>query len=116
MKKYGFSRKERILSPGQYNHVYQRGQVKKSTLLWCYYLPNKLGFSRLGISVSNRKCANIVLRNRLKKIVREVFRLNKINLTTQNDIIFVLKAQIKHIEFNCLQESILNLLKKAGLQ
>ena len=48
--------------------------------------------SRLGISVSNRVCVHLVARNRIKRIIREVFRLNKQKITTGKDIVIVVKS------------------------
>jgi len=43
-------------------------------------LPNELGYARLGMSVSYRTVGNAVCRNRIRRLIREVFRLNHATL------------------------------------
>ena len=42
----------------------------------CFALPNEVGSARLGIAAS-RKIGNAVVRNRAKRLVRELFRSRK---------------------------------------
>ena len=43
-------------------------------------LSNELGFARLGMSVSTRSAGNSVKRNRVRRLVREFFRLSRARL------------------------------------
>lgn len=75
-------------------------------------MPNGLGFSRLGISVSNKFCVNIVARNKIKKIFRRVFQCNKKCFGEGVDIILVLKQKSDQINYAYLEKIILGLAKK----
>lgn len=48
--------------------------------------PNALGVSRLGLTVS-RKCGGAVTRNRIKRMLREVFRRHRATLTPDLDLV-----------------------------
>jgi ribonuclease P protein component len=55
------------------------------------FLPTQLP-TRLGITVT-RKIGNAVARNRIKRLVREVFRLNRTRLPEGLDLVWVAKQQ-----------------------
>ncbi len=54
--------------------------------------------SRLGITVT-RKIGNAVARNRIKRLVREVFRCNRLRLPTGLDLVWVAKQQAADVEY-----------------
>ena len=55
-----------------------------------YLKPNKGDFPRLGLIVARKVAQNAVRRNKLKRILREVFRLHRSKLGN-NDYIFRLR-------------------------
>ena len=112
MKKCGFSRKERLTSPFQYKAVYKQKRAAKGTLFWLYRMPNGLRFNRLGISVSNRLCSNLVQRNKIKKIIRQIFQHNKLSFGSFVDAVIVLKKRPSDISFKVFEKEILGLIKK----
>ncbi|MCP4649686.1 MAG: ribonuclease P protein component [PVC group bacterium] len=99
MEKQGFSTEERLLKTFQFKSVYQQGRPRKSAILWIYSIANGLGKNRLGISVSNKSCKNIVQRNKIKRIIREVYRLNKDVFGQSRDVVVVLKRAPKEINY-----------------
>lgn len=54
------------------------------------FLPNTESYNRLGISV-HRKTGNAVRRNRIKRLIRESFRLNRDQLPSSCDIVFAVR-------------------------
>lgn len=54
--------------------------------------------SRLGITVT-RKIGNAVTRNRIKRLVREVFRRNRLRLPSGLDLVWVAKQQAAGVEY-----------------
>ena len=72
------------------------------------------GNSRLGLSVS-RKVGNAVHRNRIKRRLREVFRLNQSSLKTGCDLVIVPKAAAASSDYGSLEKAVLQLCRKAGL-
>ena len=64
-----------LLRPAEFNRVYDGGVKKHSRGFVLFRLENNLGHPRLGLSVG-RKFGNAVRRNRIKRLIREAFRLN----------------------------------------
>jgi len=64
----------RLRSAADFERVYRGGKRAGDGLFGVSALPNELGFARLGMSVSTRSVGNSVRRNRLRRIIREVFR------------------------------------------
>ena len=64
----------RLHSPADFERVYKGGKRAGDGLFAVNALANTLGFARLGMSVSTRTVGNAVRRNRVRRIIREVFR------------------------------------------
>jgi ribonuclease P protein component len=58
--------------------------------LTLYSLPNDLGHPRLGISIS-RRVGSAVRRNRIKRLLREAFRLRRNELPRGYDLVIVVR-------------------------
>lgn len=67
------SRDERLRHRLEFLNCYRRGRRRHGSLLILYALPNALPRPRLGITAS-RKVGGAVLRHRLKRRIREVYR------------------------------------------
>jgi ribonuclease P protein component len=76
MTNFSFQKTDRIREKSEFKDLYNRGKRIKSDAFIVCYLPNTLQRSRLGMSVS-RKVGCAVIRNRIKRIAREVFRLQR---------------------------------------
>lgn len=67
------------------------GQVRRSTgPLLIFGIPNDLGHARLGLSVS-RRVGNAVRRNRIKRLLREAFRLGRGDRPQGYDLVIVVR-------------------------
>ena len=72
----------------EFQRVYKRGQRKGGRFLTVYVLKNRLGSNRLGITVG-KKFGNSVQRNRIKRLIRENYRLIEEKLCCGYDIVVV---------------------------
>jgi len=70
--------------------VYEQGKRVRGPQLTIIHLPNGGEGNRLGISIHGVKSA--VRRNRIKRIIREYFRLNRHFLSPSADIVFAVRS------------------------
>jgi ribonuclease P protein component len=68
-----FTRHHRIRQRSDYLQCYRKGRRRHSSFFTLHFQPNALGYPRLGITAS-RKVGNAVVRHRLKRWSREIFR------------------------------------------
>lgn len=81
-----FPRSCRLTSRRQFREIYDRGISVGSSSFRLFGYPNSVGHSRLGITVT-RKVGGAVKRNRVKRMLREVFRLNRAALHPALDLV-----------------------------
>lgn len=72
-----FSAAQRLHHKAQFDDVYRRGRRHGDTYFLVLALPNALTIPRLGLSVSAKSVGNSVNRNRVKRLVRESFRMHQ---------------------------------------
>ncbi len=87
---YTYPRSHRLQHEKQFDAVYAAKVRESRGPLTVYAIPNDLGHPRLGISVS-RKVGIAPRRNRIKRFVREAFRLLQYDLPRGYDFIVVVR-------------------------
>jgi ribonuclease P protein component len=98
----------------QFNQVYKRGQsiVNKQVVL--YYMRNQLEENQVGFSVS-KKVGNAVTRNRVKRLMKEVYRLYENQLKQNYDLVFVARVRTKDASYGAIEKAMLDCFKKAQI-
>jgi len=76
MARYGLAREERVRKTRDYREVRERGRRVYASNFYCDFYARESGGLRLGIVVS-RRAGKAHARNRIKRWMREFFRLNK---------------------------------------
>jgi ribonuclease P protein component len=74
LKQASFDKKKRLVSNKQFKAVLDHNISASNALLVLYMAENDLDYPRLGISVG-KSCGGAVVRNRLKRLLREAWRL-----------------------------------------
>ncbi len=104
----------RLTKSLEFKKIYKYGRSIADKYIVLYSLKNGLEISRLGVSV-RKKFGNSVKRNRVKRLIKEAFRLNKDNVVKGYDIIIIPRFSAAEVGFFVIERSFLKLLKRAGL-
>ena len=99
------------------NHIFRRlyrtpGAADSYMVL--YARRNREGKNRVGFTVS-KKLGHAVVRNRVRRRLKEVYRLNEERFSPGWDIVVVARSRAVDAPFSALTRSYLNLAQKAGI-
>lgn len=105
-----FSRNQRICSESEFQHLIRNGKR-----LFCEYFilcakPTSTKKRRLGISIS-KKIGRATARNRMKRLLREIYRLHQEEIKEGQDLLFLVKKDFSHLKRQELDPMVLNLLR-----
>jgi ribonuclease P protein component len=89
---FSFGKDKRLVSDKQFKAVLARNLRVSNALLTLYMAENNCGYPRLGVSVG-RACGNAVVRNRWKRLLREVFRQNQDQIPPGFDYLLMISLQ-----------------------
>src|SRR6476619_7599296 len=106
----GFRPIERVRRRAEYQQIYERGVRTHGRYLTLFTLSNALPVGRLGIAAT-RKFGGAVERNRAKRLIREVFRRNK--LTPGFDIVVIPKRELLDASLIALETEFLHTLERS---
>ena len=100
------------------NHVfrklYHRGDSAVSKYLVIYTRPNHLQENRIGVTVG-KKLGKAVVRNRVRRRLREIYRIHEQQFRPGYDIVIVARSRAVDAEFQALQTAYLCAARKLGL-
>lgn len=92
MKQFALSPTQRIKASRDFARVYEAKLRASDQFLLAYAAPNGQETTRFGVSVS-RKLGNAVVRARLKRLLREAFRLSQHDLPPGLDLVLIPQRQ-----------------------
>jgi len=104
---------ERIRRRTEFQQVYERGTRVHSRYCTLFLLPNERPVGRLGIAAT-RKLGGAVERNRAKRLIREIFRRNKI--AEGFDVVVVAKRELLDASLTVLETDYRTTLERASRQ
>ena len=117
-----FGKEERLLKSGDFRKAYDKGSRYSNENFVLYVHADGSGTprngegGRLGISVG-RRLGKAVIRNRIKRLVREVYRGNKdhLHLDDKVDLVVVPRKTDIILNYHRVKRSLEDLFRKAGL-
>ena len=99
------------------NHIFRKlyatGGFANGYLV-LYARPNRLGLNRVGIT-TGKKLGHAVVRNRARRRLREIYRINEARFKPGFDIVVVARSRCINGDFQKLTQAYLSLAKKAGI-
>ena len=97
-----------------FRRIYRRGRSAVSGGVVVYCLKNRQGMSRLGVTVST-KLGHAVVRNKVRRRLREIYRLHEDRFAPGYDIVVVARVRAVHSSYAVLERDFLRLAKKLQL-
>ncbi len=98
----------------EFRRLYARGKSAVSPRLVLYVRRRKAPFNRVGITVS-AKLAKAVHRNRVRRRLREIYRLNESSLLRGCDMVIVVRGRGVDAPYAALEADFLELAGKLGV-
>ncbi|MHC4206054.1 MAG: ribonuclease P protein component [Planctomycetota bacterium] len=92
MKRLSLPKKKRLVSNRQFKAVMDNGRRFINGVLLLYMAENDCEYSRLGVSVGKSR-GNAVVRNRLKRLMREAFRQNQHQIPAGFDYVLMISPR-----------------------
>lgn len=116
MKCQGLSKDSRLHLKEDFKNIIHDGKriQGKYLVLWYKPAPQAGSNRRLGIVIS-KKVGCAVIRNRVKRLLREAFRLNRENLLSGTDYIVSPRNSEELATLSQMQYALLDVCRKAGL-
>ena len=98
----------------QFRRLYAKGKSVVGPCFVLYCRKNRLENNRLGITVGG-KLGNAVTRNRIRRRMREIYRIHESEFSTGFDLVAVARVRALHTDFAKLEREFLAHMDKLGL-
>ena len=108
--KYTVSLKENHI----FRRLYRKGNTAADSRLAIYVRRNGRPGNRLGLTVST-KVGHAVVRNRLRRRLREIYRLHEASFLPGWDVVVVARSRAVTASYRSLERAYLSLARKLGL-
>jgi ribonuclease P protein component len=125
LKRFSFPKSKRLVSNRQFKAVFASNERFSNGFLVLFISANACGYRRFGVSVG-KSCGNAVVRNRLKRLLRTVFRQSQGQIPSGFDYVLTispqwskklsksdLKEAVKQLKFEQMKASFLALVSNA---
>ena len=98
----------------EFRRIYRRGRSAVSGGVVVYCLKNRQGMSRLGVTVST-KLGHAVVRNRIRRRLREIYRLHERQIARGYDLVVVSRVRACTADYQQLEAAFLSACAQLGL-
>lgn len=111
---FSFKKENRIKSKNTFQIVYKTGRSVVDSMSVMYVLANDEKNIKIGFAVG-KKMGNAVVRNRVKRLMREVFRHRRSELKDSIHIIWVARKKLIAADIYTYDRIFMRLAKRAGI-
>ncbi|MCK4454326.1 ribonuclease P protein component [Candidatus Parcubacteria bacterium] len=108
-------KENRLKNKKDFDIVFREGKGYKGDFLFLKVKNNNLGFSRFGIVVGKKVSNKAVIRNKIKRRLREILRKKTDRIKKGVDIILITLPGIEKQGFKDLENEVEKVLKKAEI-
>ncbi|HWZ96871.1 MAG TPA: ribonuclease P protein component [Candidatus Dormibacteraeota bacterium] len=105
-----YPREARLVQKAQFDAVYRAGKRRSSSHFTAFVKANNLPQSRFGFSIK-KALGGAVVRNRIRRRMREIARLHREEIPAGWDIVIHPKSSVAKAPFELLTADFLRLLK-----
>ena len=98
----------------EFRRIYRKGRSAVSPCLVVYCQKNRRGQSRLGVTVST-KLGHAVVRNRIRRRLREIYRLHERQIARGYDLVVVSRVRACTADYHQLEAAFLSACAQLGL-
>lgn len=113
--RYSHPRSHRLLTKRDYDQVFKLGEKQVGRHFVCYTVrKEEPGDNKLGMVVS-RKVGKAVVRNRVKRCIRECFRLHQGRFLGPVELVVVARAEAARLEPGACELSLCRMFERGGL-
>ena len=98
----------------EFRRIYRKGRSVVSPCMVVYCQRNCAGRSRLGVTVST-KLGKAVVRNKVRRRLREIYRLNRDRMAPGYDVIIVARVRAAHTTYQKLEACYIRALDQLEL-
>ena len=99
----------------EFSLVYRKGNYFVGKYLTLYALSTNRDKKRIGITVSKKTLKKSTKRNRVKRLIKEVYRQYESDINEIKDMIFVVRKSDRLPEYNDIRKEMKYLLTLSGL-
>lgn len=107
--------KNRLKTDQDFQRLARKGRSVSVPAITLKYIPNGLQFSRFGFVVSVKTDKRAVVRNRVKRRIREIIRLKLAKIKPGYDIMMVIRRGTEEIRPSELSQMVFDLYDRARL-
>jgi len=105
--------RERIRTKKEFLFLYKKGNRYRGRYFTLIYLTNDLSYSRMAV-VASKKVGRAVVRNKIKRRLRALYRKNKHLLQKNLDLLIIAKREGYEAPWQILEEAYLSALQSIG--
>lgn len=105
MGSFLFFKDERILKRKDFVNLNRSGRRYQTKHFTIFLKENGLGITRLGVTVSKKR-GTAVQRNRVKRLIREFFRLHKELLPQGHDLVIAARKDASYLDLWKVKEEL----------
>ncbi len=109
-------KKHRLKKKKEFERVFKEGKAAKKDFLFIKFIKNDLDATRFGFVVSKKISKKAVVRNKVKRRLREAAREMLSDIKPGYDVVVVAQKGIENLDFFQIKDNLKQLLKKIDLQ